>query len=131
MVRDSPLSGMHAMGSVPRGARWLEVRTKGGRATRGGEEDRIPVEDVGTGVGYLRRASVPVFWRLTGRGRAGEEDNGSKAGSRDDAGLLVPARGEDGRGISLGSGSVGSVVENALWWLGESAMMAAVVTVDG
>lgn len=72
-----------------------------------------------------------MFWRLAG-GRPGEEDSGSNAGRSDEADLFVPARGEDGRGTSLGSGSVGSVAENALWWLGESAMMGVVmVTVDG
>lgn len=52
----------------------------------------MPVLDVGTGVGYRRWAPVPepvpTFWRLGGRGRPGEDERGSKGGSRDGAGRL-------------------------------------------
>ncbi|TFB01397.1 hypothetical protein CCMA1212_006990 [Trichoderma ghanense] len=52
----------------------------------------MPVLDVGTGVGYRRWAPVPepvpTFWRLDGRGRPGEDERGSKGGSRDGAGRL-------------------------------------------
>ena len=50
----------------------------------------MPVLDVGTGVGYLCAPELPVFWRLTGRGRPGEDESGSNGGSRAGAGLLVP-----------------------------------------
>lgn len=70
----------------------------------GGDEERIPVLEVGTGVGYLRYAVLPIeparACRLTGRGSPGEEERGSKGGRRVGAGRLVPA---------AGGGSVGSV----------------------
>lgn len=58
---------------------------------RSGELDNIPVLDVGMGVGYRRLASMPMFWRLIGRGSPGEEDRGSKGGSKEGAGRFVPA----------------------------------------
>ena len=65
----------------------------------GGEEERIPVVDVGIGEGYFRYASSwcegeCLACRLAGRGSAGEEEDeeeGSKAGSRDGAGRFTPA----------------------------------------
>lgn len=68
----------------------------------GGELDKIPVLDVGTGVGYLRWTrerpllepeSGAVFWRLAGRGSPGEDERGSNGGRRHGAGRLEPARG--------------------------------------
>ena len=50
----------------------------------------MPVLDVGTGVGYFRCAR-PVFWRLEGRGRLGEEESGSNGGRSEGAERLVPA----------------------------------------
>ena len=50
----------------------------------------MPVLDVGTGVGYLCAPELPVFWRLMGRGRPGDEDSGSNGGSRAGAARLVP-----------------------------------------
>jgi hypothetical protein len=47
-------------------------------ARRGGELDRMPVLEVGTGVGYFRAMPLPMFWRLTGRGKAGDEESGSE-----------------------------------------------------
>lgn len=62
--------------------------------SRGGEDERIPVVEVGIGVGYLvkscRSGDLSLI-RLTCRGRLGEDEAGSKAGSR--AGLFVPASG--------------------------------------
>ena len=58
---------------------------------RGGDDDRIWVDDVGRGVGYFD--TTPWFSRATrfwGRGREGDELNGSKAGNRD-AGRFIPA----------------------------------------
>lgn len=46
--------------------------------------------EVGIGVGYLRKA-LDVACRFMGRGKPGDEDSGSNAGSRDGAGLLTPA----------------------------------------
>jgi len=73
----------------------------------GGDEEITPVEDVGIGVGYLcfslyfegeTRAT-----RFAGRGRDGEEENGSNAGSNDGAGRFTPA--------TAGTGSVGFLPE--------------------
>lgn len=92
----SPFSDSSAVGTADRGARSEFARARPGRARRGagGELERMAVLDVGTGVGYLRRAAEdvdPVFWRFRGRGSAGEEDSGSNAGRRDGAGRLTPA----------------------------------------
>jgi hypothetical protein len=71
------------------------VRTRSGLEgwTRGGEEERIPVLDVGIGVGYLRKAVDPSgpsqACRFHGLGRPGE-DEGSKGGSKEGAGRLTP-----------------------------------------
>lgn len=84
----SPFSESSTPGTADRGAR-------SGAEARGGELERIPVLDVGTGVGYLRWARPEqafVFWRLTGRGSPGEDESGSKGGSRVGAGRLDPAR---------------------------------------
>lgn len=62
-------------------------------ATRGGEDDSMAVDDVGTGVGYVRSSFKASRLRFRGRGRAGDEESGSKAGRRDAAGRLPPADG--------------------------------------
>lgn len=58
----------------------------------------MPVDEVGTGVGYLSvEVSVPaadgaLWMRLAGLGRHGDDGCGSNAGSNEDgAGLLTPA----------------------------------------
>jgi len=55
----------------------------------------MPVVDVGTGVGYFKKASPcegeDRAWRFEGRGKAGEDESGSNAGSREGAGRLTPA----------------------------------------
>ena len=79
------------------------------RITRGGEDESIPVVlDVGIGVGYLclsfqllsEGAFLGERWmgeelrtRLYGRGRGGDDEYGSKAGSSDGTGAdrLTPA----------------------------------------
>lgn len=67
------------------------VRCNVGRGPHlGGLEERIPVLEVGIGVGYFRNAPE-VACRFKGRGNPGEEDRGSKGGSNEGAGLLVPA----------------------------------------
>lgn len=63
-------------------------------ATRGGEDDRMAVDDVGTGVGYFTSSSRASRLRFGGRGSVGDEENGSKAGSRVPADRLLPATGE-------------------------------------
>jgi hypothetical protein len=64
----------------------------------------MPVLEVGTGVGYFKKAS-PVACLLSGLGRQGEEESGSKAGSNDGAGRLVPAmEGRDGSSVFLAVG---------------------------
>jgi hypothetical protein len=62
-----------------------------GRApTRGGLEERMPVLEVGTGVGYLRKA-FEVACRFVGRGKPGDEESGSNAGRSEGAGRFTPA----------------------------------------
>lgn len=60
--------------------------------TCGGEEERIPVLDVGIGVGYLRKAfdglTSPRACRFKGLGRPGEDS--SKGGSKVGAGRFTP-----------------------------------------
>lgn len=59
----------------------------------GGDDERIPVVEVGTGVGYLLNdLSKPGEGarRFDGRGNPGEEENGSKAGRSDGAGRFTP-----------------------------------------
>lgn len=53
----------------------------------------MPVVEVGMGVGYLIEADPDPRALLSGRGRTGDEDNGSKAGRSDGAGRLTPATG--------------------------------------
>lgn len=72
---------------------------------RNGELDKIPVLDVGMGVGYRRLASVAVFWRFEVRGRPGEEDRSSNGGNSEGAGRLVPASEVE---VADGIGSRGS-----------------------
>ena len=62
-------------------------------AIRGGEDVRMAVDDVGTGVGYVTSSLRASRFRFRGRGSVGDEENGSKAGSRDAAGRLLPASG--------------------------------------
>lgn len=54
----------------------------------------MAVEDVGTGVGYVACSSRASRFRLSGLGKAGDEDNGSKAGRREVAGRFEPDVGE-------------------------------------
>jgi hypothetical protein len=63
-------------------------------AIRGGEDVKIAVDDVGTGVGYVTSSLRASRFRFGGRGSVGDEENGSKAGSRDTAGRLLPASGD-------------------------------------
>lgn len=101
MRTGSPFSLSSIQGTERRGFRSEAVESDRcivGRAlTRpGGEDDMMPVLDVGTGVGYL----VKAFWLLMPaaprgflirRGRPGEEERGSNAGRRDGAGRFTPA----------------------------------------
>ena len=110
------------VGTVESGARseredWVRCKPSLGCATCGGDEERIPVVDVGIGVGYFRYAvfrceGENTACLLEGRGKAGEEDSGSKAGSREGAGRLTPAvAGEDAcRFILLGEESIMATV---------------------
>lgn len=103
----------------------------GRRAARGGDEDMIPVDDVGTGVGYLERSSVRIpangaldgeVWgdsratRFAGRGSGGEDESGSKAGSRagtSEAGRFTPATDGTSPLDERGRGSMAVMGE---WW---------------
>lgn len=79
----------------------------------------IPVLEVGTGVGYLRKA-LDVACRFVGRGRPGEEERGSKAGSKDGAGRFTPAV----------EGSEGSSALLALLLTGDESISHRVVRGD-
>lgn len=86
-------------GTAPRGVRSESVEYVRGILdfnckTREGDEVKMAVDEVGTGVGYVVCSSNASRLRLGGLGRAGEDVNGSKAGSREVAGLLEPGRGE-------------------------------------
>lgn len=107
MRTGSPFSSSVMDGTVERGARSETadcVRCIGGRRNEracGGEEDMIPVEEVGTGVGYFWSEatfseSETRTWRLAGRGKPGEEENGSNGGSNDGVGAerFTPATGD-------------------------------------
>jgi hypothetical protein len=77
---------------------------------RGGLDDRMPVLEVGTGVGYLEYA-LERAWRLEGRGRPGDEDKGSNAGRRDVAGRFTPAiEGSEGSSCLLRGGDESMVI---------------------
>ena len=54
----------------------------------------MAVEDVGTGVGYLRSSVKTSRLRLSGRGRTGEEESGSKAGNSEAGGFLLLESGD-------------------------------------
>jgi len=119
MRTGSPLSSSVMDGTAERGARSETVdcvRCVPGRrddSSCGGEEGMIPVEDVGTGVGYFWLAAVCSIgetraWRFTGRGRPGEEENGSNAGSNEGAGAgrFTPATGDTRTFARLGVDSI-------------------------
>jgi hypothetical protein len=118
MSSSSPEAGRIIVGTAESGARseseeWVRCKPGLGIGIRGGDEERIPVVDVGIGVGYFRYAASrcdgdKTACLLEGRGRAGEEDRGSKAGRSEGAGRLTPAvAGEDAcRLILLGEESI-------------------------
>lgn len=95
----SPSSGSSTVGTAESGARSTEDRVRwspGLACTPGGEDERIPVVEVGIGVGYFCRVGSirdgDVRTLLYVRpGRLGEEDEGSKAGSKVGGGRFVPA----------------------------------------
>lgn len=72
-------------GTAPRGTRSdvLDVNRETGRA--GGEELRMCVEDVGTGVGRERLSSNRSLDLFKPLGHAGDDERGSKAGNREAA----------------------------------------------
>ncbi len=121
MSSSSPSAGRMIVGTVDSGVRseredWVRCMPGLSSAIRGGDDERIPVVDVGIGVGYFRYASRldgdDTACLFEGRGRAGEEDRGSKAGSSEGAGRLTPAvAGEDARRfILLGEESIMTTV---------------------
>ena len=133
----SPFAGSVTDGTAESGALSLAEdwdRERAGWRGRGGEDERIPVLEVGTGVGYFRYASLAVAWRLAGRGSPGDEESGSKGGRSDGGGRVLPAGaagGSVGSGCFGGDESIVSVVprgklvvvwyledlERSWWWL--------------
>lgn len=97
----SPFSLSSREGTADRGARSERVvcvRTR----PRGGEDERIPVLEVGIGVGYLTKGIGPSGPSRAPRfkclGRPGDEE-GSKGGSKEGAGrFLAPNRLEEAGG---------------------------------
>jgi hypothetical protein len=75
-------------------------------AIRGGEDVKMAVDDVGTGVGYVTSSLRASRFRFGGRGSVGDEENGSKAGSRDAAGRLLPASGDPSVAWCIEIGSI-------------------------
>jgi hypothetical protein len=117
MRRVSPFSFSSMEGTVERGTRSDAVdcvRCRAGLGpTRGGLEERMPVLDVGAGVGYVRKA-LAVACLLFGRGRPGDEDKGSNGGSSEAACRFTPAvEGRDGSGVVFCDG-VESITTEAM-----------------
>ena len=75
-------------------------------AIRGGEDVRMAVDDVGTGVGYVTSSLRASRFRFGGRGSVGDEEDGSKAGSRDAAGRLLPASGDPSVALWIEVGAI-------------------------
>ena len=101
----SPSLSNSMEGTVESGARsekvevaleFLEGRVLGGA----GDEGTTPVEDVGTGVGYIScpwsKEEGETRRRFGARGRDGEDERGSKAGNSEGAGRFAPATGAIG-----------------------------------
>lgn len=119
------------MGTADSGARSVKtdaVRSIPGPApwTRGGDDDKMPVLEVGTGVGYLANADGPRpgsrACLLEGLGSPGEDDRGSNGGSREDADRFTPAllgKDEVDAGGSEGSSAMGA----SMFLTGEDDMM--------
>lgn len=131
MKRISPFSFSSREGTADRGARSETVDCTRARPapegwTRGGEE-RIPVLEVGMGVGYFVKETGPSgplrAPRFEGLGRPGEEE-GSKGGSKEGAGrFLGPSRLDEEIGGRAGSVNPVSSVdftgeELMAFWLG-------------
>ncbi len=119
------------MGTAPSGVRSESVEagltvSDANVRMRDGEDVKMAVEDVGTGVGYVVCSSNASRFRLRGLGKAGEDENGSNAGNREVAGLLEPGVGE-----AAASGTVveGGMACCALSYL-ERDSRRAVVVVD-
>ena len=79
--------------------------------TRGGDEDSMAVDDVGTGVGYVTSSVRASRFRLRGRGSVGDEENGSKAGRRCAGGFFRSVAGESKAVFRLGDGAMVEVGE--------------------
>lgn len=130
----SPFSLSSTEGTADKGARSDTVdceRPSPGLEdwTRGGEDDKIPVLDVGMGVGYLRNAldsmNLSRFCLLAGRGNPGEDESGSNGGSKEGAGRFIPAMlDEEEESTAEAGGSVGSsAVATPILFTGDEVMM--------
>lgn len=85
---------------------------------RGGLEERMPVLDVGAGVGYLKKADA-VACRFDGLGRPGDEERGSNAGSKEGAGRFTPWRvGSEGSRVLVRAEGEESIVRVVLILVG-------------
>ena len=74
---------------------------------REGEDVRIAVEEVGTGVGYVVCSSNAASRvRFSGLGNAGEDEKGSKAGRRDVVVLFDPGVGDAGPSGRVAEGAM-------------------------
>jgi hypothetical protein len=80
----SPLEGTMTLGRSDSGARSERVdRVRWSPRRRGGDEGRMPVDEVAAGVGYeMLSSSMALNLRLLGS-PGGEDEKGSKAGSKD------------------------------------------------
>ena len=62
--------------------------------TREGEDVSMAVEEVGTGVGYVVRSLNASRLLFRGLGKAGDEENGSKAGRSEAVGFSIAEVGD-------------------------------------
>lgn len=114
-----PSSFTRTDGSVPKGTLSVPLKRLRANDLLGGDELRMLVDDVGSGVGRDSFPSNTSRDRFRGFGRTGEDERGSKAGRRDADNFFLPTlsgsapfRGE-GRSMSLSCGRYQNIVSVA------------------
>lgn len=96
-------------------------------SARRGDDDRMPVVDVGIGVGYLRKAleskGLSRACLFDGRGKPGDEESGSNGGKRDGAGRFVPTPFNEEADTEAGGRVGSSFVAPSIFLTGDEDMM--------